>query len=478
MEKDQSNKAQGQLTEFDQDDDRLTPRKTVESLSKFIIGQNEAKKAVAIALRNRSRRRKLPEDLKEEIAPKNIIMIGPTGVGKTEIARRLSKLAGAPFIKVEATKYTEVGYVGRDVESMIRDLVNLAITMVKKKKRQELTEKARERVEERILDILLPSTAEQDEKSNKNILENHADVDERQARAQESRAKMRERLQSGELDDRQIEYQIKGSSEMPSLQIMGNTGMDELDNTLQNFLGDLMPKSKKKKQGSIEKAREDFLEEELEGLMDMDQISSEAIQLTEEMGIVFIDEIDKVTGPNRGQGPEVSREGVQRDILPIVEGSTINTKYGSVRTDHILFIASGAFHESKPSDLIPELQGRFPIRVELKNLTEQDFQKILTTPENSLIKQYSALMDTEQVELRFAQEAISELSRIAFQINEEHENIGARRLHTIIEKLLEEVSFEAPDLPENERIINIDAQYVRDRLQEVVQDQDLTRYIL
>ncbi len=456
----------------------LTPRQIVEALDKYIIGQKDAKKAVAVALRNRSRRRQLSDDLREEVAPKNIIMIGPTGVGKTEIARRLSKLAQAPFIKVEATKYTEVGYVGRDVESMVRDLVSLAINMIKKNKREAVRVKAEERMENHLLDILLPSTA-QVQKSGKdnNILE-QADDEHRLYRAKQNREKMLQKLRNNSIDEQIVEIEIKSNAEFPAMQIFSNAGMDELDNTLQNVFSDIMPKSSKNVKVPIKEAKKILTEAEMDKLLDMDQISTEAVKLTEEMGIIFIDEIDKVAGRGGGSGPEISREGVQRDILPIVEGSTINTKYGQVRTDHILFIASGAFHVAKPSDLIPELQGRFPTRVELKSLTREDFQAILNNTENSLIKQYCAMMKTEGVQLSFTDDGIQEISRIAFTINNENENIGARRLHTIMEKLLEDISFEAPDLSDDQKEITIDAEYVKEKLKEILKNQDLTKYIL
>jgi ATP-dependent HslUV protease ATP-binding subunit HslU len=455
----------------------LTPREIVSELDKFIIGQQAAKKAVAIALRNRSRRKQLPDDLRDEVAPKNIIMIGPTGVGKTEIARRLSKLAKAPFIKVEATKYTEVGYVGRDVESMVRDLASLAINMVKKEFKEKIKEKASQRVEERLLDILLPSTS-QIRSPAENILEPQDDDNERRIKAQENRKKMRERLANGSLDNNNIEFETRVSQSLPMMQIFTNAGMEEMDNVLQNAIGDLFPKSSKKRRMSIKEAKKILIEEEMEKLLDMEQISTEAIKRTEEMGIIFIDEIDKIAGRDSKSGPDVSREGVQRDILPIVEGSTVNTKFGPIKTDHILFIASGAFHVSKPSDLIPELQGRFPIRVELESLSEKDFIEILTLPQNSLLKQYSALLATEGVQIEFKPDALGAVAKIAFQINEETENIGARRLHTIMEKLLEDISFEAPDLKEENKLIIIDNNYVQEKLKPIMKDQDLKKYIL
>ncbi len=454
----------------------MTPAQIVAELDKYIIGQEAAKKAVAIALRNRTRRRKLPEELREEISPKNIIMIGPTGVGKTEIARRLSKLANAPFIKVEATKYTEVGYVGRDVESMVRDLVSIAINLVKSEFRSLNESKAQIRTIERILDILLPSTSGSAQ-STTTVFDNRTEEEERERKIAESRNRMKEKLEQGDLDERIIEFEIKSNSGMPMMQVLA-TGMDDLENNLQNLLGDILPKQSKKRKMSISEAKKIIFEEELEKLLDQEKISEEAVRRTQEMGIIFIDEIDKIAGRDGRSGPDISREGVQRDILPIVEGSTVSTKYGPVKTDHILFIASGAFHISKPSDLIPELQGRFPIRVELQSLSRADFIAILSLPQNSLIRQYSSLLETEGVSLHFTDDSLEEIANIALKINEETENIGARRLHTIMEKLLEEISFQAPDLPEDKKNIEIDAHFVRERLHTIIIDRDLTKYIL
>lgn len=454
----------------------LTPREIVSALDEYIIGQEAAKKAVAVALRNRSRRKKLPPELQEEIAPKNIIMIGPTGVGKTEIARRLARLANAPFLKVEATKFTEVGYVGRDVEAMIRDLVSLAINMVKDEYRRNFESKAEERSLDRILDILLPSTAVKSH--SKTVFDPVNDSDERTQKAKENRDKMRTKLLSGELDNNLIEFEIKSQANLPMMHIFSNAGMDDMDNSLQNVLGDLLPKSSKKRKTTIKEARKILVDEEMDKLLDHDAIAEEAIRRSEQMGIIFIDEIDKIAGRDAKSGPDVSREGVQRDILPIVEGSTVNTKYGSVKTDHILFISSGAFHISKPSDLIPELQGRFPIRVSLESLSEEDFIAILTRPKNSLIKQYSALLAADDVHLDFKEDGLKELAHIAYDTNEQTENIGARRLHTIMEKLLEDISFNAPDLPSEEKKLTIDAAYVKEKLDAVTRDQDLAKYIL
>ncbi len=450
-------------------EDALTPKEIVEQLDKYIIGQKKAKKAVAIALRNRSRRRVLEGEIKDEIMPKNIIMIGSTGVGKTEIARRLSNLAKAPFIKVEATKYTEVGYVGRDVESMIRDLTNISVNMVRKENRIYVEEKAKENVEERILDLLLPPAKKK-----------HGPIsfDKKEEAPEESstRGKFRKMLRDGKLEDKEITIQIN-ANQAPIIEIFSNAGMEDMDMQFQNLMGNFMPSKKKEKKTTVEEARKFLMEEEIDKLIDMDKVTQEAIKRVEEMGIVFLDEIDKVAGKEgKGQGPDISREGVQRDILPIVEGSNINTKYGPVRTDHILFIAAGAFHISKPSDLIPELQGRFPIRVELDGLGKDDLFKILTKPKNALVKQYTALMDTEKVELIFEEDALHEISDMAYLVNSSTENIGARRLHTIMERLLEEISFAAPDLKGKKFVI--DKKYVKEKLNDIIEDRDLSRYIL
>ncbi len=444
--------------------DRLTPRQIVAELDKYIIGQHEAKRAVAIALRNRWRRQRLPPELRDEVAPKNIIMIGPTGVGKTEIARRLARLAEAPFIKVEASKYTEVGYVGRDVESMIRDLVELAVGMVRSEKTRQVEERARELAEERLLDLLLPSpraggfgaTAEA-------------------GTVQETREKLRQRLRDGAMDDRLVEVEV-ASRGLPMVEVLGGQGMEEVQEGLKEMLGNLLPQRTRRRKVKVAEARRLLTQEEADKLVDKEEVTGEAIRRVENSGIVFLDEIDKIAGRERAHGPDVSREGVQRDLLPIVEGSSVSSKYGLVRTDHILFIAAGAFHVSKPSDLIPELQGRFPLRVELKSLSREDFVRILTEPENALTKQYTALLATEGVELRFTAEALEEIAAIATAVNEATENIGARRLYTIMERLLDEVSFEAPHMTGVQ--VEVTAEMVRQRLGGVVKDQDLTRYIL
>lgn len=451
----------------------LTPTQIVGELDKFIIGQDEAKRAVAIALRNRWRRQQVDESLKEEIMPNNIILIGPTGVGKTEIARRLAKLTGAPFFKVEASKFTEVGYVGRDVESMIRDLTELSVNMVKSEQTELVQEKAEKMAEEKILDLLIPPvktparTVEESE---------NGDVDE-SVRNEKTRDWMREKLKKGELDEKMIEFDTTASS--LGMQVVGPFGMDDMGMNIQDIIGNMMPKKKKKRKTSIKDARKVMAQEEAQKLIDMDNVQKEAVRRVEETGIVFLDEIDKVAGTSKGGhgGPDVSREGVQRDLLPIVEGSTVNTKYGPVKTDHILFLASGAFHVAKPSDLIPELQGRFPIRVELKSLSEEDFIQILTIPENALLKQYAALLGTEEVKISFDDSAIREIAKTAAIVNEEVENIGARRLHTILTTLLEDILFDVPDkMPEAE--IKISGQMVKDKLDAIVKNRDLSKYIL
>jgi len=439
--------------------DELTPREIVRELDKYVIGQADAKRAIAIALRNRIRRQKLDPDMAEDVMPKNILMIGPTGVGKTELARRLAKLANSPFMKVEASKFTEVGYVGRDVESMIRDLVEISIDMVREERLDEIADRAEKNAEERLLDLLMPPQLEPSES------------------AERTREKLRERLRAGKLDDRVVELDVKERG--PVIEFSGNImGMDEAggDMNLKEILPSLFGGRSKRKKMRVPEAAEYLIQEEEGKLVDMDQVQRVALERVERSGIIFLDEIDKIAGREGGHGPDVSREGVQRDILPIVEGTTVNTRYGMVRTDHILFIATGAFHVSKPSDLIPELQGRFPIRVELKSLTEEDFIRILKEPKNALIKQYIALMDTEGIKLTFTDDALVEIASIAAQVNQSNENIGARRLHTIMEKVLEHLSFEGPDM--KKKTFKVDAAYVRAQLSEIVKDQDLSKYIL
>jgi ATP-dependent HslUV protease ATP-binding subunit HslU len=448
--------------------DELTPREIVRELDKYVIGQAGAKRAVAIALRNRIRRQKLSPEMAEEVMPKNIIMIGPTGVGKTEIARRLAKLANSPFLKVEASKFTEVGYVGRDVESMIRDLVEIAIDMVRNEKLEEVADKADANAEERILDLLLPPIPARD-----------AAADETARAAADhwnrTREKLRAQLRDGKLDERTVELEVKERN-FPAFEIISNQGIEEMDINIKDILPGFLGQRTKKRKMKVAEAIDYLIQEEEQKLVDMDQVTRLAVERVENSGIIFLDEIDKIAGRESGHGPDVSREGVQRDILPIVEGTTVNTRYGMVRTDHILFIAAGAFHVSKPSDLIPELQGRFPIRVELDSLTIDDFVRILTEPQNALIKQYIALLETEGVKLTFLDDAVQEIARFATTVNESTENIGARRLHTIMEKLLDEISFEGPDL--KKKAIRIDAAYVQKMLAEIVKDQDLSRYIL
>lgn len=455
----------------------LTPSQIVGELNKFIIGQDDAKRAVAIALRNRWRRQQVEEGIKEEIMPNNIIMIGPTGVGKTEIARRLAKLTGAPFYKVEASKFTEVGYVGRDVESMIRDLTELSVNMVKAEKTELVQEKAEGMAEEKILDILIPPVRTPSKPTVKTTGENENEEVDESVRNEKTREWMREKLKKGELDDKMIEFDTTASA--IGMQVVGPFGMDDMGMNIQDIIGNMMPKKKKKRKTSIKEARKVIAHEEAQKLIDMDNVQKEALRRVEEAGIIFLDEIDKVAGGSKGGhgGPDVSREGVQRDLLPIVEGSTVNTKYGPVKTDHILFLASGAFHVSKPSDLIPELQGRFPIRVELKSLTEEDFIQILTIPENALLKQYAALLETENVKISFEDEAIREIAKTATIVNEEVENIGARRLHTILTTLLEDILFDVPDkMPKSE--IKITGKMVNDKLDTIVKNRDLSKYIL
>jgi ATP-dependent HslUV protease ATP-binding subunit HslU len=434
----------------------------MEELDRFIIGQKKAKKAVSIALRNRWRRQMVPKELRDEIAPKNIVMIGPTGVGKTEIARRLAKLAGAPFLKIEATKFTEVGYVGRDVESMIRDLTELSINMVRKEKQEEVKEKATGLAEEKILDLLLP------------LKKSQTAPDEEEA-VDQSREKMRARFKAGQLDARVVELEVPDRA-MPMIEIFSAQGLEEMDMQIRDMFGNMLPKKTKRRKMKVKEAYEHLIQEESKKLIDMDRVTSDAIERVEQTGIIFLDEIDKIASRDHGHGPDVSREGVQRDILPIVEGTTVTTKYGMVKTDHILFIAAGAFHMSKPSDLIPELQGRFPIRVELDALTKDDFFRIITEPDNALVKQYKALLETENIILDFEKEAIEEITDIAQRINEMTENIGARRLYTVMEKLLEDLSFSAPDMTERKTAIT--KEYVREKLGEFLEKEDLSRYIL
>jgi ATP-dependent HslUV protease ATP-binding subunit HslU len=482
--------------------DALTPRQIVEALDKYIIGQSEAKRAVAIALRNRARRQMLEEDMRDEVAPKNIIMIGSTGIGKTEIARRLARLVDAPFIKVEASKYTEVGYVGRDVESMIRDLTDLAVNMVRAEQTEAVKEKALEQVEDRLLDCLLPPPRsikkqkaieedDDDEEADTNEalafdleIEDGEEIEpdqeeviseQEKARYLRTREKFRKMLRDGKLEDKPVEISVKNQS-VPFIEIFSPAGIEEMDINLKDMFGSFLPKKVKKRRVTVEEARHILMQEEAEKLIDMDKVVGEAIGRVENSGIVFLDEIDKIAGRESKSGPDVSREGVQRDILPIIEGSTVATKYGMVRTDHVLFIAAGAFHASKPSDLIPELQGRFPIRVELKNLDQHDFKRILTEPKNALEKQYIAMLRTEDVEVCITEDAIDEIAALAFQVNESVEDIGARRLHTIMERLFDDLSFNAPGMEERE--ITIDADYVSKQLAEVVKDQDLSKYIL
>ncbi len=456
--------------------DELTPREIVVELDKHVIGQKDAKRAVAIALRNRTRRQKLTPELAEEIIPKNIIMIGPTGVGKTEIARRLAKLANSPFLKVEASKFTEVGYVGRDVESMVRDLVEIAIDNVREEKLEDVADKAELNAEERLLDILLPPSPpprpEPTAAAGGVVIDGNTALTESSSRTRE---KLRQQLREGKLDDRTVEIDVRERN-FPSFEILTNQGVEEMDVNIKDMLPNIFGQRTKKRKMKVNEAFEYLIQEEEQRLIDMDQATRMAIDRVENSGIVFLDEIDKIAGREGGHGPDVSREGVQRDILPIVEGTTVNTRYGMVRTDHILFIAAGAFHVSKPSDLIPELQGRFPIRVELQSLTMEDFVRILTEPKSSLVKQYTALLETEGVKLEFTPEALDEIAHFAFRVNESTENIGARRLHTIMERVLDELSFEAPE--KKGEHVTIDAEYVRKMLTDIVKDQDLSRYIL
>jgi ATP-dependent HslUV protease ATP-binding subunit HslU len=441
----------------------LTPRQIVQELDRYIVGQDAAKRAVAVAIRSRWRRQQLPPEMRKDVTPKNIIMIGPTGVGKTEIARRLAQLVGAPFLKVEATKYTEVGYHGRDVESMVRDLTELAIGMVRQEHRRLVETQAKERVTERLLDLLLPRSAGWDEEDR-----------EENERQQRTRDKMRAKLEAGELEERLVELNVEQRA-VP-VQVFSNLGMEQMDVDLQNMFERIMPKQAQQRQLPLREARRVLLEQETEALIDRQAVNEKAVELAENHGIVFVDELDKVCGPASTHGPDVSRQGVQRDLLPVVEGTTVNTRYGPVRTDHILFIAAGAFHVSKPSDLMPELQGRFPIRVELTDLKREDFLRILTEPKHSLTKQYAALLGTEGVSLEFTPDGIEALADIAFEVNRTAQNIGARRLHTILERVVEDVSYQAPELPEP-RVV-IDGAYVRGRLTDILHKEDLSKFIL
>ncbi len=440
--------------------DELTPREIVEELDKHVVGQREAKRAVAVALRNRIRRQKLDPEMAEEVMPKNILMMGPTGVGKTEVARRLARLSSSPFVKVEATKFTEVGYVGRDVDSMIRDLVEMAIDMIREQKIELVTERAEKNAEERLLQILMPPQKSDDEEA----------VD----KTAMTREKLRQKLQEGKLDDRMVELDVQNRNN--PIEVVTNQGVEEMDINIRELVPGLFGGQTRRRKMTVLEALDTLTQEEEQKLIDMEQITRMAVERTEQSGIVFLDEMDKIAGREGGRGPEVSREGVQRDLLPIVEGTTVNTRYGMIRTDHILFIAAGAFHVAKPSDMIPEMQGRFPIRVELKPLTKDDFIRILTEPKNALTKQYTALLETEGMKLEFTEDAIENIARTAITVNEQTEDIGARRLHTVMEKLLEKISFEAPDMRESG--ITIDAAYVDEQLASIAKDQDLSRYIL
>ncbi|MFA7148735.1 MAG: ATP-dependent protease ATPase subunit HslU [Syntrophomonadaceae bacterium] len=465
--------------------ENLTPREVVEELDKYIIGQQKAKKAVAIALRNRYRRKNLPDDMRDEIYPKNIIMIGSTGVGKTEIARRLARLVKAPFVKVEASKFTEVGYVGRDVDSMVRDLVETSIRLVKQEKMTEVEDKARQLAEERIVDYILPLPRKRSRAAKNplefllgqtpDIQENDEELESRTRSIEEKREIIKQKVSRFELDNDVIEIEVEEKN-TSFMEVISGSGVEEMGINLQDMFGNLLPKNKKKRRVTVEEARKILTFEEAQGLIDIDEVYREAIRRAEEGGIIFLDEIDKITSRDGSYGPDVSRGGVQRDILPIVEGSTVVTKYGPVKTDHVLFIAAGAFHVSKPSDLIPELQGRFPIRVELESLGRDDLKRILVEPNNSLIKQYSALLSTEGVEIKFSEEAIDDIAEIAYEVNARTENIGARRLHTVMEKVLEDLLFDAPYM-QGEGIV-IDSNYVSERLKKIVEDDDLSRYIL
>ena len=454
----------------------FTPREIVSELDKYIVGQDNAKRSVAIALRNRWRRQQVPQELRDEIAPKNIIMIGPTGVGKTEIARRFARLANSPFLKIEASKFTEIGYVGRDVESMIRDLIELGVNMAKQQEQEKVKTKAIELAEDKLLDILLPKPRKEIEKDSEEKREGMLEVVRNEPTdVNSTREKLRRLLRNGKLDERYVELEVTDKSS-PLVEIFSGSGLEELDMNVKEVFGQILPSKTKKRRVKVQEAVEILTQQESQKLIDFDKVVEEAIRHTEQNGIIFLDELDKIVGTESGAGPDVSREGVQRDLLPIVEGSTVLTKYGMVKTDHILFIASGAFHGSKPSDLLPELQGRFPIRVELNPLTQQDFVRILTEPQNALIIQYMALLATEGVALDFTESAVSEIAEMAFSANESMENIGARRLHTVMEALLDDISFNASDTQEKE--ITIDRDYVRQKLSEILEDRNLSRYIL